>query len=99
MGTSSSTTMPSRARALALCGLLLSRRTLRTPTPARTWAASPDVPAGEQEVQVARGPPEGAQVELPGPGRQREVGEWLGRYHDGSLRLLSVTGPSVRERR
>jgi hypothetical protein len=62
-------------------------------------AAVPDVPAGEQQIQVARGPAEGAQVELPRPGRQREVGEWLGRDHDGSLRLLSVTGPSVRERR
>ena len=51
-------------------------------------AAVSDVPTGEQEVQVARSPLEGAKVELPGPGGQGEAGNLLGRReHRASYHL------------
>jgi hypothetical protein len=44
-------------------------------------AAVPDLAVDEQQVHVARGTLEHAQVELSGPGRQDEVSDFLGLHH------------------
>ena len=53
-------------------------------------AAVPDLAVDEQQVHVARGALEHAQVELSGPGRQDEVSDFLGLRHVRPIAHLSV---------